>query len=127
VIERYGVPPELYPDVAALVGEVSDNLIGITKVGEKTAVKWVKKYGTVDDIIAHADEITGVVGNNLREQKEYALRNRRLNRLVTDVPLALSLDDLERRPMSEEAVREAFGRLEFRTLLDRLLAAASKE
>jgi DNA polymerase-1 len=62
VMERYGIEPEQYPDVAALVGETSDNLIGIDKVGEKTAVKWIKQYGSLDEILAHADEIKGVVG-----------------------------------------------------------------
>ncbi|HEY6799262.1 MAG TPA: 5'-3' exonuclease H3TH domain-containing protein, partial [Agromyces sp.] len=85
VIERYGIRPEQYPDVAALVGETSDNLIGITKVGEKTAVKWLGLYGDLDGIIEHADEIKGVVGQYLRDQKENAIRNRKLNKLVTDV------------------------------------------
>jgi DNA polymerase-1 len=122
VVERYGVEPEQYPEVAALVGETSDNLTGIAKVGEKTAVKWVQKYGTVDEILAHADEITGVVGRNLREQRENALRNRRLNRLVDDVELPLGPADLERRPLDEDAVREIFATLEFHTMLDRVLA-----
>ena len=72
VIERYGIRPEQYPDVAALVGESSDNLIGISKVGEKTAVKWLGLYGDLDGILAHADEIKGVVGQNLRDQRENA-------------------------------------------------------
>ena len=79
--------PEQYPDIAALVGETSDNLPGIAKVGEKTAVKWLDLYGTLDGILEHADEIKGVVGQNLREQKENAVRNRTLNRLLRDVEL----------------------------------------
>ncbi|MFT4122521.1 MAG: DNA polymerase I [Microbacteriaceae bacterium] len=127
VLERYGVEPQQYPEVAALVGETSDNLIGIDKVGEKTAVKWVQKYGTVDEIIAHAEEITGVVGQNLRAQKDRALLNRRLNRLVTDVELPYGPAELERRPMSEQAVRRVFDRLQFRTLQQRVLALAAEE
>jgi DNA polymerase-1 len=111
VFEKYGIEPHQYPEIAALVGESSDNLIGIDKVGEKTAVKWVKQYGTVDEIVAHADEITGVVGQKLREQKENALRNRRLNQLVTDVELPVGPADLERRQFSEQALRDIFGRL----------------
>ena len=72
VLERYGIEPEQYPDVAALVGESSDNLIGIDKVGEKTAVKWIKQFGGLDQILEHADEIKGVVGEKLREQKDNA-------------------------------------------------------
>jgi DNA polymerase-1 len=121
VREKYGINPEQYPDIAALVGETSDNLIGISKVGEKTAVKWLDRFGSLDAILEHADEITGVVGANLREQKENAIRNRRLNRLVTDLDLPVELGDLVRGPIDEDAVREVFGRLEFRTLLDRVL------
>jgi DNA polymerase-1 len=121
VREKYGIAPEQYPDIAALVGETSDNLIGISKVGEKTAVKWLDRFGSLDAILEHADEITGVVGANLREQKEHAIRNRRLNRLVTDLDLPVELGDLERGPIDEDSVRDVFGRLEFRTLLDRVL------
>ncbi|QTX04644.1 DNA polymerase I [Agromyces archimandritae] len=126
VMERYGVRPEQYPEIAALVGETSDNLIGISKVGEKTAVKWLNLYGSLDGILEHAEEIKGVVGNNLREQKENAIRNRRLNRLVRDVELDLALDELESRPLDEQAVREVFGKLEFKTLLERVLKLAAE-
>jgi DNA polymerase-1 len=121
VRERYGIEPYQYPEIAALVGETSDNLPGIDKVGEKTAVKWLKQYGSLDAILEHADEIKGVVGNNLREQRGNAERNRRLNRLHTDVELPVAPGDLVRRPIDEAAVREVFGKLEFRTLLDRVL------
>jgi DNA polymerase-1 len=127
VLERYGIEPEQYPEIAALVGETSDNLVGIDKVGEKTAVKWVKQYGTVDEIIAHADEIKGVVGEKLREQKGNALRNRRLNRLVRDVDLPVGPGDLVRQKMDEAAIRAIFDRLQFRTLLDRVLKLGASE
>ncbi len=127
VRERYGVEPEQYPDVAALVGETSDNLIGISKVGEKTAVKWLGLYGSLDGILEHADEIKGVVGNNLREQRENAIRNRRLNRLVTDLELPVAVAGLERGAMNTDAVRDIFTRLEFKTLLDRVLKLAGED
>lgn len=124
VMERYGIRPEQYPDVAALVGETSDNLIGISKVGEKTAVKWLTQYGSLENILDHADEITGVVGNNLREQRENAIRNRRLNALVRDLELDIELDELAAKPVNAGAVREIFTRLEFRTLQERVLKLA---
>ncbi len=127
VRERYGIEPEQYPDIAALVGETSDNLIGISKVGEKTAVKWLGLYGSLDGILEHADEIKGVVGNNLREQKENAIRNRRLNRLVTDLELPVAVAALERGAMDTDAVRDIFTRLEFKTLLDRVLKLAGED
>lgn len=121
VFERYGIEPHQYPEIAALVGETSDNLPGIPKVGEKTAVKWLLKYGSLDEILAHADEITGKVGESLREHQENAVRNRKLNRLVTDLDLPVSLDQLAKQPLDEQSVRDIFARLEFRTLLDRVL------
>ncbi|MGO4690973.1 DNA polymerase I [Glaciibacter sp. 2TAF33] len=121
VRERYGIEPHQYPDIAALVGETSDNLIGISKVGEKTALKWLGLYGSLDGILEHAEEIKGVVGNNLREQKENAIRNRRLNRLITDVELPVTVDALERASMNQDSVREVFDKLEFKALLDRVI------
>jgi DNA polymerase-1 len=125
VIERYGIRPEQYPDIAALVGETSDNLIGIDKVGEKTAVKWITQYGSLDDLLAHVDDIPGVVGQNLRDQRDRAIRNRKLNHLVTDVPLTFGPADLARQPIDVPAVREVFDRLQFKTLLERVLKIAA--
>ena len=121
VMERYGVRPEQYPEIAALVGETSDNLPGVPKVGEKTAVKWINQYGSLDEILAHREEIPGVVGANLREFVDNVTRNRRLNHLVTDVKLPVSPTDLEMLPIDVQAVREVFAKLEFRSLLDRVL------
>jgi DNA polymerase-1 len=127
VFERYGIEPHQYPEVAALVGETSDNLIGIDKVGEKTAVKWITAYGSLDGVLEHADEITGVVGEKLREQKDRAIRNRKLNHLITDVDLAIGPADLRRQGIDERAVKEVFDRLQFRTLLERVLKIAAIE
>jgi len=127
VVERYGVAPELYPDVAALVGETSDNLIGIDKVGEKTAVKWIQAYGSLENLLAHAEEISGVVGGNLREQRERAVLNRELNHLLRDVDLGVTLEDLRRKPIDPGAVREIFTRLAFKSLTERVLALGGEE
>jgi DNA polymerase-1 len=127
VVERYGIEPEQYPDIAALVGETSDNLIGIDKVGEKTAVKWITQYGSLDGVLEHADEIGGVVGEKLREQKDRAIRNRKLNHLVTDVDLPFGPADLLRRPIDVAAVRDVFDRLQFKTLLERVLKIVAAE
>lgn len=121
VREKYGVSPAQYPELAALVGEKADNLPGITKVGPVTAAKWIARWGTVDEIVAHADEVTGVVGERLRAEAEHALRNRRLNELVRDLDLPYAPADLARRPVDSAALRDVFRRLEFNTLLDRVL------
>ncbi|MGM7677823.1 DNA polymerase I [Microbacterium sp. A94] len=123
VMERYGVRPEQYPDIAALVGETSDNLPGVPKVGEKTAVKWLTQFGTLDDLLERAEEIKGVVGGNLREHMDAVRRNRRLNRLLTDVELPVLPGDLAVAPIDAQAVRDIFARLEFRTLLPRVFDA----
>ena len=127
VIERYGVPPEQYPDIAALVGETSDNLPGVPKVGEKTAVKWLTQFGTLDALLDNADKVTGVVGNNLREHLDSVRRNRSLNRLLTDVELPVGPQDLEVQPMDAQAVRDIFARLEFKTLIPRVAELAGIE
>jgi len=127
VEERYGVPPARYPDVAALVGETSDNLVGIEKVGEKTAVKWISQYGSLDGVLEHAEEIGGVVGENLRNQKDRAIRNRELNALVTTVDLPVTAHDLHRGHIDRAAVTEVFGKLRFRTLTERVLALAGDD
>ena len=121
VEERYGIRPDQYPDIAALVGETSDNLPGVDKVGEKTAVKWIQQYGSLDEVLAHRDEIGGVVGNNLREQIGNVERNARLNKLVRDLELPVPLDDLVRRPIEPTQVVEVFDRLQFRSLKQRVL------
>ncbi|WP_435744816.1 DNA polymerase I [Microbacterium sp. PMB16] len=123
VQERYGVRPEQYPDIAALVGETSDNLPGVPKVGEKTAVKWLTQFGTLDELLDRADEIKGVVGGNLRDHIDDVRRNRKLNRLLTDVELPVAPDDLAVTPIDAQAVRDIFARLEFRTLLPRVFEA----
>ncbi|ALX66959.1 DNA polymerase I [Microbacterium sp. XT11] len=123
VMERYGVRPEQYPDIAALVGETSDNLPGVPKVGEKTAVKWLRQFGSLDELLSRADEIKGVVGGNLREHIDDVRRNRKLNRLLTDIELPVGPGDLGVQPIDAQAVRDIFARLEFRTLLPRVFEA----
>jgi len=123
VQERYGVRPEQYPDIAALVGETSDNLPGVPKVGEKTAVKWLTQFGSLDELLERSVEIKGVVGGNLRDHIDDVRRNRKLNRLLTDVELPVAPGDLVVAPIDAQAVRDIFARLEFRTLLPRVFEA----
>ncbi len=125
VEEKYGVRPTSYPDLAALVGETSDNLPGVPGVGPKTAAKWIATYGDLDGIVAHVDQIKGKAGESLREHLGQVLRNRRLNRLVTDLELPLVVDDLAVRPWDREEVHQVFDGLEFRVLRDRLFETLS--
>ena len=127
VVEKYGLPPANYPDIAALVGETSDNLPGVPKVGEKTAVKWLTQWGSLDALLDNADKITGVVGGNLREHLDDVRRNRSLNALLRDVDLGVQPGDLAVQPIDAQAVRDIFARLEFRTLLPRVFDAVGAD
>jgi DNA polymerase-1 len=120
VQEKYGLTPAQYPDFAALRGDPSDNLPGIPGVGEKTATKWITEYGSLAGLVEHADEIRGKTGDALRVAIPQVLINRQLTELVRDVPLDVSVEDLERQPPSPEAVHEVFDALQFRVLRDRL-------
>ena len=121
VLEKYGVSAKQYQDLAALVGETSDNLPGIPGVGPKTAAKWLQTYGDLDSILASANHITGKVGESLREKQELAIRNRRLNNLVRDLEFDFTIEELAVGPVHEEEVRSVFAKLNFRTLLTRVI------
>ncbi len=119
---KYGVPPWRYSDLAALVGESSDNLPGVPGVGPKTAAKWIQQYGDLTGVVAHVSEIKGRAGESLREHLDGVLRNRRLNQLVHDVAMDVTVDDLARQSWDREEVHKVFDGLEFRVLRDRLFA-----
>lgn len=121
VVEKYGIHAAQYPDMAALVGETSDNLPGVPGVGPKTAAKWLQQYGSLDAILENAHEIGGKVGESLRENREEAVRNRKLNRLVRDMKLDMSLHDLELKGVDAAKVKETFAKLQFRSLTERVL------
>ncbi|MET8463649.1 DNA polymerase I [Micromonospora zamorensis] len=117
---KYGVPPQQYRDLAALVGETSDNLPGIPGVGPKTAAKWIITYGGVEGVIARADEIKGKAGDSLRERLADVIRNYEINCLVSDLELPLRPEDARWTGWDREAVHQVFDTLEFRILRDRL-------
>jgi DNA polymerase-1 len=121
VEERYGVRPERYPDLAAIVGESSDNLPGVPGVGPGFAARWLKEYDGLDGVVANADLITGKKGEALREHLGDVIRNRRLNQLVRDLDLELAPADLEAQSWDRQLVHTLFDSLEFRVLRERLL------
>jgi DNA polymerase-1 len=125
VIERYGLPPERYRDHAALVGEPSDNLPGVPGVGAKTATKWLTKYGSLDELVAHVDEIKGKVGDNLREHLGQVLRNHQINALLRDVPVEVEPTELKLGNWDREEIHLLFDTLQFRVLRERLYASVA--
>ncbi|MEV6621072.1 5'-3' exonuclease H3TH domain-containing protein, partial [Amycolatopsis sp. NPDC051114] len=122
VEEKYGLTPRQYPDFAALRGDPSDNLPNIPGVGEKTAAKWIKQFGSLDDLIDRVDEVKGKAGEALRAHLSSVQLNRQLTELIRDVELEIGPAALELRPWDREAVHALFDELEFRVLRDRLFA-----
>jgi DNA polymerase-1 len=125
VTTKFGVPPERIIDYLTLVGDTVDNVPGVAKCGPKTAVKWLAEYGTLDNLMAHADEIKGVVGDNLRAALDWLPQARVLITIKTDVALPFDFDDLVLKPRETDALRTLFERYEFRTWLRELDAAAT--
>jgi DNA polymerase I len=107
-------------DYLALVGDASDNIPGVPKVGPKTAAKWLQQYGSVDALVARAAEIEGKVGESLRENLAQLELSRRLATIHCDLELPVAVDGLERRPPDVERLRELYRQLEFRKLLEAL-------
>src|SRR5215218_5950793 len=119
---KYGLSPTQYPDFAALRGDPSDNLPSIPSVGEKTAAKWVREYGSLDALVDQVDTVKGKVGEKLREHLSSVMQNRRLTELDRAVPLKLGPADLAVQPWDRNEVHTLFDNLQFRVLRDRLFA-----
>ena len=115
VTAKFGVPPELMIDYLVLVGDTSDNVPGVEKVGPKTAVKWLTQYGSLDNIVANADNITGVVGENLRKALDWLPTARELITIRCDVGIQENLSDLSPQPIDKAKLAELFDRFEFKS------------
>jgi len=120
VQERFGVPPERIVEYLALIGDTSDNIPGVPGVGPKTAVKWLTEYGSLDNLIAHAADIKGKAGENLRAALDQLPLARQLATIKCDVPLEFRPADLTRQTPDTARLRELFHELEFRTWLAEL-------
>jgi DNA polymerase I len=131
VMERYTLTPAQYPDFAALRGDPSDNLPSIPGVGEKTAQKWIREFGSLDALVDRVDEVRGKAGDALRENLSSVVLNRQLTELVRDVEgIGAGPHDLVVRQWDRDAVHQLFDQLEFRVLRERLfstLTAAEPE
>ncbi|HHH35671.1 MAG TPA: DNA polymerase I [Gammaproteobacteria bacterium] len=121
VEEKFGVRPDQIVDWLALVGDSSDNIPGIPGVGPKTAAKWLRQYGSLDALVAHAHEIKGKTGEKLRAHLDQLELSRRLAAIKCDVPLEVSPEDLRPAPPDRARLRELYQRLEFRRWLEELL------
>ncbi len=127
VEEKFGIPPERIIDYLALMGDTSDNIPGVPKVGPKTAVKWLKQYHSLDEIMAHADEIKGKVGDNLRASLGQLPLSRQLATIKCDVPLPGGPESFTVQTPEKERLTRLVGELEFKTWLSELLSGGKDD
>ncbi|MFM8565701.1 MAG: DNA polymerase I [Bacteroidota bacterium] len=126
VCEKWGIERvEQVIDILGLMGDAVDNIPGIAGVGEKTAAKLLAEYGTLENVLAHGDQISGKLGERVREHAEMARLSRVLATILTDAPIELDEADLVREPADEDALRALLDELEIRSLARRLLPNAA--
>ncbi|MAP32907.1 MAG: DNA polymerase I [Rickettsiales bacterium] len=119
VKKKFGVKPELIIDYLALVGDTSDNVPGVEKVGPKTAVKWLVDYGNLEGIISNSKKISGKVGENLRNGLDQLLLSKELVTIKKDVPLEVGINDLSVGEEEKELLKKIYTELEFKTWLEK--------
>ena len=118
VEKKFGVKPNLIIDYLALVGDSSDNIPGVEKVGPKTAVKWLQEHGNLDNIIKNSENIPGKVGENLRNGLDQLKLSKKLVTIKKDVNLKISLDDLKVNKEDKNSLEKIYTELEFKTWLE---------
>ncbi len=120
VMEKFGVRPDQIIDYLALMGDSSDNIPGVEKVGPKTAAKWLNQYDSLDQLLEHTQEITGKVGENLRAAVDQLPLSRRLTKIKCDVELGQDIEDFVIQPPQNKILHEWFTELGFKTWLDEI-------
>ena len=120
VIEKFGLPPELIIDYLALMGDKSDNIPGVPKVGPKTAVKWLNEYGSLSNIVENAEKVKGKVGENLRDSLEQLPLSQLLATIKLDVVLDKTVTEYPIQAGNKAALRDIYTRLEFKSWLKEL-------
>ncbi|MFI4956647.1 MAG: DNA polymerase I [Gammaproteobacteria bacterium] len=120
VFEKFGVRPDQIVDYLTLIGDTSDNIPGVPKVGPKTAAKWLAEYGTLDNLVVHANEIKGKVGEYLRDSLSILPLSKELVTLRCDLHIPIEIDDLKCSHPDSEALKKAFERFQFKSWLAEL-------
>ena len=123
---KFGVPPERMLDYLTLVGDAVDNVPGVEKVGPKTAVKWLSQYGSLEEVVRHAAEIGGAVGENLRKALDWLPQAQGLLAVKCDLELPVKLEELELGPRDEKRLAELVSRFGFKTWLKETASGASE-
>jgi DNA polymerase-1 len=124
---KFGVPPEKIVDYLALVGDAVDNIPGVDKVGPKTAAKWIGEYGTLEGVLAHADEIKGVAGENLRNSRDWLPKGRQLATVKCDVALPFRVAALAPRERDREKLKQLFAQFGFKSWLKEVSGEGAEE
>jgi DNA polymerase I len=128
VVERYGVPPELVTDFIGLKGDTSDNIPGVPGIGDKTAAQLLQQYGSLEEVLAHIDDISGAKRKqNLRENADLARLSKKLATLQRDIDAGVDVTDVVDRPPDRSQLREVFNRFELRDPLRRLEEALGEQ
>ena len=121
VLERYEMTPTQFIDLKGLMGDKSDNIPGVPGVGEKTGIKLLKQYSTIENLIEHTDELKGSIKNKIEENKDLALMSKELATIITNVPIEVKLEDLEYGDYNKDDVVEKFKEFGFTSLITKLL------
>ena len=121
VLERYEMTPTQFIDLKGLMGDKSDNIPGVPGVGEKTGIKLLKQYSTIENLIEHTDELKGSIKKKIEENKDLALMSKELATIITNVPIEVKLEDLAYGDYNKDDVVEKFKEFGFTSLITKLL------
>ena len=121
VLDRYEMTPTQFIDLKGLMGDKSDNIPGVPGVGEKTGIKLLKQYSTIENLIEHTDELKGSIKKKIEENKDLALMSKELATIITNVPIEVKLEDLEYGDYNKDDVVEKFKEFGFTSLITKLL------
>ncbi|CAM2964129.1 DNA polymerase I [Paenibacillus sediminis] len=127
VMERYGLTPSQITDLKGLMGDTSDNIPGVPGVGEKTALKLLHQYGSVEELLAHTDELKGKLKENIETHAESARMSKQLATIYRDVPLTQTWEHMKFSGLQADTAVPALRKLEFKSLLERLSLVTSGE
>ena len=122
VVERYEMTPTQFIDLKGLMGDKSDNIPGVPGIGEKTGIKLIKEFSSIENLIENTDQLKGSVKKKIEENKDQAVFSKKLATIITDVPIEISLDELSYGDYDKNAVIEEFKKFGFNTLIKQVLA-----
>ncbi|EIW00851.1 LOW QUALITY PROTEIN: DNA polymerase I [Thermoanaerobacter siderophilus SR4] len=120
VLERYEITPQQFIDLKGLMGDKSDNIPGIPNIGEKTAIKLLKEFGSVENLLQNLSQLKGKIKENIENNKELAVMSKRLATIKRDIPIEIDFEEYRVKDFNEEKLLELFNKLEFFSLIDNI-------